>query len=184
MKKTLFYWFSILLILLWMTSCVTRKTQTSHIDKKVELEQTDNEKKDLTVQDSTGVKVSSEVVSTDETTTTKTTYTPVDPTKPSSYTDENGTKKELNNTSRTEEKTSSKSNKKAKVQSEVSTAKKIVDNGTKSSTTVAKAAASQKGKALDKTITYYWLLWFIPIGGAIYLIWKYKDCIWKYLKMI
>lgn len=178
MKKALFYWFSFLLILLFMTSCVTRKTQTSHIDKKVDLEQTDTEKKDLTVQDSTGVKVSSEVVSTDETTTIKTTYTPVDPTKPSSYTDENGTKKELNNASRTEEKTSSKSNKKETLQSEASTAKKIVDKGTKSGTVVAKLRESQKGKETDKTVTYYWLLWFIPIGGLAYLIWKYKDCIW------
>lgn len=178
MKKTLFYWFSLLLTLLWMTSCGTRKTQTSHSDKKVELEQTDIDKKDLTVQDNTNVKVTNEVASTDETTKTKTTYTPVDPTKPSSYTDENGSKKELNNASRTEEKTSSKSNKKETLQSEASTAKKVVDNGTKSSTTVAKAAASQKGKETDKTVTYYWFLWFIPIGGLAYLIWKYKDCIW------
>ncbi len=178
MKKALFYWFSFLLILLFMTSCGTRKTQTSHIDKKVELEQTATEKKDLTTQDSTGVKVSSEVVSTDETTTIKTTYTPVDPTKPSSYTDENGTKKELNNASRTEEKTSSKSNKKETLQSEASTAKKVVDKGTKSSATVAKVAESKKGKATDKTITYYWLLWFIPVGGLVYLIWRYKNCIW------
>lgn len=178
MKKALFYWFSFLLILLFMTSCGTRKTQTSHIDKKAELEQTATEKKDLTAQDSTVVKVSSEVVSTDETTTIKTTYTPVDPTKPSSYTDENGTKKELNNASRTEEKTSSKSNKKETLQSEASTAKKVVDKGTKSNTTVAKVAESKKGKATDKTITYYWLLWFIPVGGLVYLIWRYKNCIW------
>lgn len=178
MKKALFYSLSFSLSLLFMTSCVTRKSQTTHTEKKVELEQTDIDKKDLTVQDNTNVKVTNEVASTDETTTIKTTYAPVDPTKPSSYIDENGTKKELNNASRTEEKTSSKSNKKAKVQSEVSTAKKIVDKGTKSSTTVAKAEESKKGKATDKTITYYWLLWFIPVGGLAYLIWKYKNCIW------
>lgn len=184
MKKALIYWFSFLLILLLMTSCGTRKTQTSHIDKKVELEQADIDKKDLTVQDNSNVKVANEVTSTNETTTSKKIITPVDPTKPSTFTDENGNKKELNNASYTEEKTTAKELKEVKTNIEASKDKKLVNKGIKSSTTVAKATESQKGKTTEKTITYYWLLWFIPIGGLAYLIWKYKDCIWRYLKTI
>ena len=184
MKKALFSWFSFLLILLWMTSCVSRKSQTSHTDKKVALEQTITDKKDLTVQDNSNVKVTNEVTSTDETTTSKKNYTPIDPTKPSTFTDDNGNKKELNNASFTEEKTTTKSNKNAKTNAEASRDKKFIDKGAKSSTVVAKAREIQKTKEVLKTITYYWLFWFIPVGGVIYLIWKYKSCIWKYLKMI
>ena len=158
-----------------MTSCVTRKTQTNHIDNKVALEQTDIDKKDLTVQDSANVKTSNEVMSTDETTTIRTTYTPIDPKRLSTYTDEKGTKKELNNTSLTEEKTFSKSNKKAETLSEVSTAKKIVDKGTTTGTTVGKSEESKKSKATEKRVKYYWLLWLIPIVGSLYYLKRLKN---------
>jgi ATP-dependent Zn protease len=172
-------WFGFLLLLLWMTSCGTRKVQTSNTKKVDELEQKSIDKKDLTVQDTSNVKVTNKVESTDETTTEKKIYTPIDPTKPSTFIDDKGNKKELNNTSYTEEKTSSKSNKKAKTNTETSSNTKIIDKGIKSSISKIKVKVESKNKESERTsLRWIWLLWLIPIILIIYLFWKYKDKIW------
>lgn len=172
-------WFGFLLLLLWMTSCGTRKVQTSNTKKVDELEQKATDKKDLSVQDTSNVKVTKQVASTDETLTEKKIFIPIDPTKPSTFIDDKGNKRELNNTSYTEEKTSSKTNKKGAIYTETSGSTKIIDNGIKSNTTKVKAQVESKNKDSVRTsLGWIWLLLLLPIILIVYLFWKFKDKIW------
>ena len=171
-------WFGFLLIILWMTSCSTRKVASSTVKKENDIENLETEKKDLEVKDNSNVKVTNDVTQTQETTTEKKTYSPVDPTKPSSFTDDKGNKKELNNTFYTEEKTTSKNNKKGTTKTELSKAKATKDKGVKSNSTRTKTKEAIKGKNTSRTSFSWWwlLLLLIPIG--IYVFRRWRDKIW------
>lgn len=171
-------WFGFLLIILWMTSCSTRKVVTSIVKKENDIENLETEKKDLKVMENSNVKVTNDVTQTDETTTEKKTYSPVDPSKPSSFTDDKGNKKELNNTSYTEEKTTSKSNKERHNKTEFSKAKATKDKGAKSNSTRIKTKEATKVKNTSRTsFSWRWLLLLlIPIG--IYVFRRWRDKIW------
>ncbi|WP_396177439.1 hypothetical protein [Flavobacterium sp.] len=183
----LFSWFTssvrlrscgFLLIILWMTSCSTRKVESSTVKKENEAERLEVERKDLEVKENSNVKVTKDVTETEDTTTEKKTYSPVDPTKPSSFTDDNGSKKELNNASYTEEKTTSKKNKKGTTKADLSQSKTTKDKGLKSNGTRAKSKEAVKGKNASRTYFSWWwlLLLLIPIG--IYVFRRWRDKIW------
>lgn len=178
MKKTLIYWLSLLLILVMVNGCSTRKVVSKAVKKESYVENLEIEKKDLKVKDNSNVIITNEVIRTDETTTEKKTYAPVDPTKSSSFTDDKGNRKELNNTLYTEEKTSSETNKKGTTKTEYQTAKTTIDKGVKSNSTNTKTKEATKGKNTSRfSFSWWWLiLLLIPIG--FYLFKRFKDKIW------
>ncbi|SNA83407.1 hypothetical protein DK150_550078 [Flavobacterium psychrophilum] len=182
MKNTklysLFSWFGFLIILLWMTSCGTRKVITNTTKKENTVENVSTEKKDLEVKENSNVKVTNEVVETDETTTEKTTYTPVDASKPSSFTDGNGNKKELNNTSYTHEKTKSKTNKKGTSKKELTNVKTTKSNVAKSNSNKVKNNEVSKHKDIARTSFNWWWLLLLILLIIVYLFYRYKDKIW------
>ncbi|EKT3957696.1 hypothetical protein NTJ28_001683 [Flavobacterium psychrophilum] len=171
-------WFGFLLILLWMTSCGTRKVTTNTTKKENTVENVLTEKKDLEVNENSNVKVTNEVIETDDTTVEKTIYAPVDASKPSSFTDENGNKKELNNTSYTHEKTKSKTNKKGTSKKELANVKTTKLNVAKSNSNKVKNNEVSKHKDIARTsFNWWWLLLFILLI-IVYLFYRYKDKIW------
>lgn len=179
MKKALIYWFSFLFILLWMTSCASRKVAKSTVEKENNIESSTTEKKDLEVKDNLNVKVINEVTKTDDSTTEKKIYTPIDPTKPSSYTDEKGNKKELNNTSYTEEKTTAKANKKEATKTNLSQVKTTKDKGVIKHGTRAKNKEVTQVKNTSRTSSFsWWWILLLLIALLVYLFRRYRDKIW------
>lgn len=168
----------LLLMSLMVTSCSTRKVVTSITKRENDIENLETEKKDLEVKENSNVKVTNDVTQTKETTQEKKTYSPIDPTKPSSFTDDKGNKKELNNTCYTEEKTTSKNYEKRHNKTESLKAKTTKDKGAKSNSTRAKGKEALKGKNISRTSFSWWwlLLLLIPIG--IYVFRRWRDKIW------
>jgi hypothetical protein len=169
---------SFLLMSSMVTSCSTRKVVTSIVKKENDIENLEIEKKALKVKENSNVKITNDVTQTEETATEKKTYSPIDPTKPSSFTDDKGNKKELNNTSYTEEKTTSKSYEKRQNKTESSKAKTTKDKGAKRNSTRTKGKEASKGKNIIRTSFSWWwlLLLLIPIG--IYVFRRWRDKIW------
>lgn len=161
------YWFSFLFILLWMTSCGTRKTQKTETDILIELDETNDTEGVLVIKDTSNVKTETVVTMDEETTTKRKTYIPIDPSKPSSYTDEKGNKKSLDNASYTEEETTSKNKGSTKSNTEASSGKKIDANVKSKGAKKAKVKVKSKGKETTKTYSWWnllWLFWLvIPI---------------------
>ncbi len=182
MKNTKLYslisWFGFILLLLWMTSCGTRKVQTNHTEEKTDLEQKTIEKKDVTLQNNSNVKVTNEITSSDEITTEKKIYTPIDNSKPSTFIDDKGFKKELNNTSYIELKTTSKTHKKGAKKFEAIKELKVSDKSVKEIDSKIKGEKQTKNKNIERTsLKWWWLLWLL-IPLAIYIYWRNKDKIW------
>lgn len=182
MKKSKIYaissWFCFLFVLLWMTSCSTRKIATT-INKKEDItENLESEKKDSELSESTNVKVTTDLTQTEVSTTETKTYSPVDPTKPSLFIDGSGNKKELTNTSYKEEKTTSHIDKKGTTKTNLSNEKVEKTSTQKSKSTRTETTQIIKDKTTNRTsFNWWWLLFlFIPIG--IYLFKKYRNNIW------
>jgi len=169
---SLLSWFTFLLLLLLMTGCATRKVANTKIKKENSIDKLETEKKDLDVKENANVNVTIDVAQTEETTTEKKTYSPIDLTKPGLFTDDKGNKKELNNTSYTEEKTTSKTNKKELTKAGLSTAKTTSDKTVKSNDTKVKNKEAIKVKETSRS-SFIWP-WALFIAIAIYLLWKYK----------
>ena len=179
MKKALIFWFSFLFILLWMTSCSVRKVDKNTVKKESEVNASISEKRDLIVKDTSNLKVKAQTIYSDETIVEKRTFTPIDPTKPSSFIDDHGQKQDLKNTSMTEESTRSKTNKTSQINSNASNGKTLEDKGKKNIVIDAKAKADNLSKNTQRTsFNWFWLLLLlIPVG--VYVLWKNKDKIWS-----
>jgi hypothetical protein len=179
MKKSLVYWIGILIISMFYASCGTNRTVQNSTDKKeVDLKEKIIENKDLKVQDTSNVVVSTELTETEVEIIEKITFAPVDPTKPSVFTDEKGNQQTLKNVSYSKEKTTKKSKKKEKSKSEASSGTKLIDKGKKTVDTNLKIKAKAKVKHTEKTVFNWWLI-LVPI--AIYIIWKNKSKIWLFI---
>lgn len=182
MKKSKFYaissWFCFLFLLLWMTSCSSRKVATTTNKKEVLTENLENEKKESELLENTNVKVITDLIQTEVSTTETKTYSPIDPTKNSFFIDESGNKKELSNTSYKEEKTTSHIDKKGTTKTNLSNEKVEKKSTQKSKSTRTKTTQIIKDKTTNQTsFNWWWLLFlFIPIG--IYLFKKYRNNIW------
>lgn len=177
---TILSWFTFLLTLLLMTGCSTRKVATTKVIKENSIEKLETEKKDLEVKENSNVKVTIDIAQTEETTTEKKTYSPIDPTKPGVFTDDKGNKKELNNTSYTEEKTISKTNKKGITKADLLTAKTTNDKTVKSNKTKVKSKEATKVKHTTRS-SFIWPCALL-IAIALYLLWKYRKSILKLIK--
>lgn len=178
MKKALLYWFSFLLLLLLFTSCGTRKVQNTKSETQSENEIKKTDKTVVANQDTTRAQETKTVVQSDEMTIEKITYSPVDPTKPSSFVNEKGEKNQLNNATYTREKATAKSNKKYNSNLGFSTGKKQISQGNSTIVSKEKNKESTAVKKSERTSPSWWnLLWLlIPIG--LYVFWKNKDKLW------
>ena len=97
MKKAIIYWFGFLSILLWMTSCATRKVQkniTDNSTQKTEIvEQTNAVKTNF----NNSIITNNDVTANGEVTSEKVTITPIDTRLPIVFTDRDGTSKRIKN---------------------------------------------------------------------------------------
>lgn len=172
MKKALIFWFSFLLILL-LASCGVRKSSVNIDDKKIDNTQSDVVQNNLTTDINVNVEENKVIDSTSDVVTEKTTYTPVDNSKPAIFTDDTGKSHTLNNTSFTKEKTTAKTAKKSNSVIKSAISDKIKDLGTKKSNSSTKESEHKKAKdTFNFPLWWLWLLLLIPIG---YYGWKNKD---------
>jgi hypothetical protein len=175
MKKVVIYWFGFLFILLWMTSCATRKVQKSTEQKASAIETNSTQKKDLKIEGSKNVKVETEVIANGETTIEKTTYTPVNPNLPSTFLDDKGQKKELNNTSYSNEKITSKNTKNHVTKSTDATNATVVDNSSFADKAKFKTKDKTQYKQTNRTSFSWWFLLLLIVPVAFYAYWNIKN---------
>jgi hypothetical protein len=172
MKKALIFWFSFLLILL-LASCGVRKSSVNIDDKKIENTQSDVVQNNVTTDINANVEENKVIDSTSDVVTEKTTYTPVDNSKPATFTDDTGKAHTLNNTSFIKEKTTAKTNKKSTSVTKSAVSDKIKDLGTKKSNSSTKESEHKKAKdTFNFPLWWLWFLLLIPVG---YYAWKNKD---------
>ena len=172
MKKALIFWFSFLLILL-LASCGVRKSSVDIDDKKTENNRSEVVQNNLTTDLKANVQENKVIDSTSDVVTEKTIYTPVDNSKPATFTDDTGKAHVLNNTSFTKEKTTAKTNKKSNTVTKSNIDAQSKDLGTKKSDASNKSFEHKKAKnTFNFPLWWLWFLLLIPIG---YFGWKNKD---------
>jgi hypothetical protein len=158
-----------------MTSCATRKVLKSS-DQKEQATQTNVfQKNDLKFEESKNVQVQTEVIANGETIIEKTTYTPVNPNITSTFTDDNGQKKELNNAIYSKEKTFAKTNQKENQKSTETSTGKATDNSSFEDKTKFKAKDNAKIKQTDRTSFSWWFLLLLIVPVAFYVYWNRKN---------
>ena len=167
MKKIL------LLVLFFILSCGARKTENSKQEVKNDFDQTTNKSEIKAVDTDTNLKKEVKKEENDSSTVEKTSYSPIDPTKPAVI-NEDGKKTELNNSTLVKEKSTYKGNKKSAENTSTSIKSKVNqknDNNarTKASESVANSSGSTNRK--QWTISYWWLI-LIPI--FLFLRWLQK----------
>ena len=174
MKRLLTYFLTLLLF----ASCSVRKVETAIVEKEVltTLEQT--EKKNVVLNETTNVKEEKETTETEEFVLEKKTYSPIDASKPSTFTDGTGEKKELNNTRYTEEKATVKKQKKQQSQSEQSKGKSITDKGIKQKNETTKKKEKSKVKKTKRTSFNFWWLLLVLIPFVLFYYRRNKEKFW------
>lgn len=177
MKKILF----IVLLASAICSCGTRKMNKTEISESYKSEQSNVTNQNIISE--TNIKQTTTVAESDNglTVTEENTIEPVDPTKPATYTDENGNKHDLTNSKKTTRKTTVKSDYKKQQTSEVS-----LQESAKSETqsiltakTEIKHEASAKNVDRENYWSWWWLL--VPAGILVLVVWsyrKYRERIW------
>ncbi len=175
MKQSLIYWFSFLFLLLWMTSCGARKSDTTKTEVKEQekttesLEDKSNIKTDIENNSKT-TKLSEINEETGEKTVTVTDE-PIDNSKPASVVDDSGKKTELNNAKRTRKETTVLSNKKTKDSTTVESKLKVNQNAQKdvnlTRQTDKKKLTKEKVKKTEREADYSWILWALIVVLAL-----------------
>lgn len=119
--KVLLIWIIAISMAFAFNSCGARKSEKARTEETIETEIAYKSKIDKSEVLDSNVKKSETTIVDDQnqTTTVKKTMEPVDPEKPSSYTDDTGKKKELNNAKETIETTTKKNN--TKTESDIKT---------------------------------------------------------------
>lgn len=179
-RKSIFFIFG-LVLLFFACSCSTRKVQTEKTKAFSEVEASEQIKKDSTTQTVTNFDVKTQIDSTATEITETTIYTPIDNTKISTFTDEQGKKKDFVNTSIEKRKTWLKTNKKAIVSDNTKAETKHVNKGTVKKEVKAKSKSKGKAKQVDRknaSWSWLWFLLFILICG---LLWKIR---YKFLPIL
>lgn len=175
MKQVITYWFSFLLILLWMTSCGTHKRQKSEITSEVSKDTISSSNEVIQVNDTTNVNLvvykSSDEVNTTETTT----FTPIDPSKPSSFTDSSGKRKVVINGTYTEEKTTSRKKDNSKAEASKATANKSTSDKSKLEGSKTGKKDSNLNVTSESQYPSFWNLLWLLIPIALYVFWKIKN---------
>lgn len=157
-----------------MTSCATRKVQKSTEQKASAIETKSIQKNDLKIEGSKNVIVETEVIANGETTIEKTTYTPVNPNLLGTFLDDKGQKIELNNTSYSNEKTTSRNAKKDVSKATVATNENVVDNSSFVDKTKAKTEDKTQYKQTERTSFSWWFLLLLLVPVAFYIYWRLK----------
>lgn len=178
MKKALIYWFTFLFILLWMTSCSVRKVETAIVKKEVVTSLNQLEKNNAELKETNNTKVEEETTETEELISERKTYRPIDASMPSTFIDGKGEKKELNNVSYVEEKTTVKKQKQQQNQSEQSKEKSITDKGITQKKETTKTEDKSKAKNTKRNSFNFWFLLLVLVPFVLFYYRRNKEKIW------
>lgn len=169
-----FSWFAFLAILLWMTSCASRKTQKNSTEATQQLTSKVEQKNDVSLIQ-TSNQITENVLVTAGTSIIETvTITPVDATKPTVVTDADGTTKTIQNGVYSSKKEKVDTNLKQNSKSIASDASKIVKKGSTKSDLSTKSKKQNTIKQTDRSTFSWWFLLLIIIPTALYVYWRIK----------
>jgi hypothetical protein len=161
---------------MWFISCSARQAEKKRNEERSKMELTDQSKIDKSENQESNVKKSEVKTENkqEQTTTVKKTVEPIDPTKPASYVDENGNKKELNNSKETTETTTEnkKTDTKVKTDSEENT--KNAKKESEAKDIKAKEDTAKKAEEIHvkRDAWSLWNLAWLLVPVVIYLGWK------------
>lgn len=174
MKKALIYWFAFLLILLWMTSCASRKTQKSANEIATNEDLTIAQKADVVTKSNGVVTIENNVTAHGENIIYKITVTPIDVTKPTVFTDSDGTTKTVRNGTYYQESQQAKTS-----ATDLTKVVKVASLDVADYTNLKidlKATSKEKAilKQSERKSFSWWLLLIIIIPSAFYTYWRLK----------
>ncbi|MCG9792467.1 hypothetical protein [Flavobacterium algicola] len=189
MKKVINY-IVLSLVFILVLSCGARKADKSKTSEVVKSEIIDKSKSDKSENVESNVKTTeaTTINNQDQTTTVKKTVEPVDPTKPASYIDEKGVKKELHNSKEVTETTTRNNNTQTQVKSQIENSvktdkKEALQNNKKEVSDVKKE--NKESSTERQAWNPYHLIWiFIIIAAIVWLIWRYKTNIFGIKKIV